>query len=749
VVLASSNPIMGGITDAEGYFRIDKVSLGRHTLRFSCVGYQEAVAHGILVSAGKETMIEMKLEESVILMQDIVISAGNGFEVTNEMATLSARMFNVDETRRYAGSFNDPSRMASNYAGVSGVNDGRNDIIIRGNSPMGLLWRLEGLDIPNPNHYAALGTTGGPVSILNNNLLSNSEFYTGAFPAMYGNAISGVFDLNLRKGNHEKREFLGQIGFNGVELGMEGPFIKGSKSSYLANYRYSVPALFSGLGLSPGTGTATPYYQDMAFNVNIPMNNGRLSFFGIGGLSHIDLLGSGTSAEEAKKDLYGDLSFDVYNTAQMGVAAISHLHFFNKTTYWQNSFAVSYAGFGVKVDTVIRNPNLEIEGVADFINSDYIQTKYTYGTQLNKKVSARNTLTTGLSAEVYQMDLIRENLWKQRATVNEIAFDGATVLLKSYLAWQHKFTDKWILNSGVNYQCLTLNKNSREIEPRIGLKYQFRNNQSISMGYGKHSQMQGMEIYFIETATPFGKAKTNRDLGFTLSNHFVAAYNWQMRPDLLLKIEGYYQNIDRVPVRSSPSLFSMLNAGADFGLPNEDSLVNAGTGYTNGLELTLEKFFSDSYYFLVTGSLFDSKYKGSDGVLRNTAFNGNYVMNGLFGKEWRVGKRNNSFAIDAKYTVAGNRRYIPIHVEASIQQGKTIYDYSGAYQDRYLRYMRVDTKFTFRKQHRRVTEEFTLDIQNVLNNKNPYRESYNVLTETVGMTYQLGIWPMMQYRILF
>lgn len=142
------------------------------------------------------------------------------------MATVSARSFTVEETSRYAGSLNDPSRMAANYAGVSSTSDARNDIIIRGNSPLGVLWRLNGMEIPNPNHFGSLGTTGGPVSILNNNLLDKSDFLTGAFPAEYGNALAGVFDLQMRSGNNEKTEFLGQVGFNGFELGAEGPIGK-------------------------------------------------------------------------------------------------------------------------------------------------------------------------------------------------------------------------------------------------------------------------------------------------------------------------------------------------------------------------------------------------------------------------------------------------------------------------------------------------------------------------------------------
>ncbi|MGK7394978.1 MAG: TonB-dependent receptor [Candidatus Cyclobacteriaceae bacterium M3_2C_046] len=754
VLVVGTDPVLGAVTDADGYFRIKQVPIGRIDLKLTYVGYNEAYLPNLQVSSGKEVIVQVKMEESVEMLKDLVITASdqNKMELMNEMATVSARTFNVEETQRYAGSRNDPARMASNFAGVSGANDGRNDIIIRGNSPTGLLWRLEGMDIPNPNHFAALGTTGGPVSILNNNLLSDSEFFTGAFPAMYGNAVSGVFDLQMRNGNRDKHEFLGQLGFNGLELGAEGPFQKGSGSSYLVNYRYSLPAVFDVLGLNAGTGNAVPYYQDLSFKLNFPTKKGRLSLFGIGGISNIDLLGSETTAEEAQEDLYGDMSLDIYNKAKMGVSGLSYLRFIGKNAYWKNSMAVSYSNFTADLDTVIRDPELRVIEANDYVYNDFDQTKYTYNTLFNKKFNSRNTLTAGFIADLYQMNLQRDILiqGQERDLPNSIGFAGNTVLMQGYLAWQHKFNHQWTLNSGLHYQHLTLNENSRALEPRLGVKYQFLPNQSLSLAYGRHNQMQGMEVYFVETALPNGTIiTTNKSLGFTTSNHFIASYDWMIRPNLRLKLEAYYQDISNVPVEQQPSHFSMLNAGADFGLPDTDSLVNQGTGFNQGLEFTLEKFFSQSYYFLLTGSFFEARYKGSDGIERNTAFNGNYVINALAGKEWAVGRKNNSIAVDLKFTTAGNRRYIPIDLSASQQAGYAVFDNERAFQDRFADYLRTDLKFTFRKEHKKITEEYVIDIQNVTNNQNLFSQRYNAITGTIGNTYQLGLWPIAQYRILF
>ncbi len=754
VMVLDSEPVKGTVTDIDGYFRFEKVDIGRVGLRFSFVGYHEVVMPQVQVDAGKEVILRVRMVESVNMMNDVVINArkANNYEVTNELATLSARGFNVDETMRYAGSRNDPARMASNFAGVSGANDARNDIIIRGNSPTGLLWRLEGLNIPNPNHFAATGTTGGPVSILNNNLLADSEFYTGAFPAGYGNAVSGVFDLSLRNGNNEKREYLAQIGFNGLELGAEGPFKKGAKSSYLAHYRYSVPALVQELNLNTGTGSAVPYYQDVSFKLNFPVNQGKISLFGIGGKSHIDLLGSETTAEDIEDNLYNGSDLDIYNKSETGVVGLDYLKFIGKKSYLKNTIAWSGTAFGAEVDTVFRNEQFDVIDVQPYASNDIRESKISWTSVFHHKSNVRNLIEAGVLLDYIGSSMDREifELSNGRPNLNGINYTGNSFMIQSYVSWQHKFNDQWTVNSGLHYQQLTLNDNSRALEPRIGVKYQINSWQSLRIAYGRHHQAQPMTIYFTETRLSDGsKNITNNDLGFTGSDHFVMGYSRMITPNLKLVVEAYHQRLFDVPVERSESLFSMLNFGTDFGFPDADSLVNEGTGSNTGIEMTLEKYFSNSWYFLMTGSFFESTYTASDGIERNSAFNGNHVVNGLFGKEWSLGKKGNAIAFDLKFTHAGNRRYIPIDLEASRQAGYSVYDEEKAYEDRYPDYFRADIKVTFRMQMRRITQEWVLDIQNVTGHQNVFMERYDPLTEEIATTNQLGMWPMVQYRILF
>lgn len=251
VIVMGSDPILGAAADIDGNFRIDNVPIGRVTLQITSVGYEDKTIPNLLINSAKEEILNVTLQESVSTLDEIVIKANvSQGEALNEMAIISAHTFSVEETQRFAGSFDDPARMVSAFAGVSGNTEGNNDIIVRGNSSKGILWRLEGIAIPNPNHFAGEGSTGGPINALSSKMLSNSDFFTGAFAPEYGDATSGVFDMKLKNGNNENKEYTAAFSTLGLDMTAEGPFKEGGRSSYIANYRYSAfgPARSSWVG---------------------------------------------------------------------------------------------------------------------------------------------------------------------------------------------------------------------------------------------------------------------------------------------------------------------------------------------------------------------------------------------------------------------------------------------------------------------------------------------------------------------
>ncbi|MFH1004299.1 MAG: TonB-dependent receptor [Bacteroidota bacterium] len=748
VMLLNVSPVVGTTTDINGRFVLPNVPIGRVGVQFSFVGYNQTVLNNMILTSGKELILNVSLEESVKMLSDVIIVAKhNKANPLNEMATVSARSFSIDETNRYAGTLADPSRMAANFAGVAVSGDSRNDIIIRGNSPMGLLWRLDGINIPNPNHFGALGTTGGPVSMLNNNLLDNSDFMTGAFPAEYGNALSGAFDLRMRTGNNEKHEFVGQMGFNGFELGAEGPLTKNHNGSYIVNYRYSVMDIMNALGIKIGY-TAIPQYQDLSFKIDLPTGTkyGRFSLFGIGGKSYIELL------DKNKQE--GDFSVtpfdnDVYFGSNMGVLGFSHIYFFNEKTKQTVNLAISGTQNTVTVDSLYNNKEDKFLSYGQKSS----EIKYSLCYNINKKINASNTFNTGIIADVYDFNYNDSALQRVRPTINYITihkFNGNSSLMQAYIKWQHKFSDKLILNTGIHYQQFLLN-NSLAVEPRLGIKWNIDSKQSISTGVGMHSQLQPMSIYFYETHNSDNTyTRTNNNLDFSKSNHFVVAYDNAFATNWRVKTEIYYQQLYDIPVETTKSTFSVLNIGADFVIPDVDNLKNNGTGDNRGVELTIEKFFNKDYYFLITASLFDSKYKGSDGIKRNTAFNGGYTLNALAGAEFNLDKKNSKvITINTKVNYAGGKCYIPTLLAESQLQHKAVYDYAHAYEKHYPDYSRVDIKIGFKLNLRKITQEWDFEIQNILNRKNIFQQIYNPKKGDIQTEYQLGIFPMMTYRILF
>ena len=241
ILLVGSDPLVGATTDIDGNFKLEKIPVGRQSFKASFMGYEDVVVSEILVATGREVAINIEMKQSVTKLAGVTVRAKNNkSEPINHMASVSATQLTVESTSRVAAGINDPGRTAQSFAGVSSADDENNELVIRGNSPRGMLWRMEGIEIPNPNHFSnGEGGSGGGVCALSTQVLANSDFFTGAFPAEYGNALSGVFDLSMRNGNSEKREYALQLGVMGVQAALEGPIRKGSEASYLFNYRYS------------------------------------------------------------------------------------------------------------------------------------------------------------------------------------------------------------------------------------------------------------------------------------------------------------------------------------------------------------------------------------------------------------------------------------------------------------------------------------------------------------------------------
>ena len=758
----------GVVADVNGNFRFDQVPVGRHTLKFSFIGYQDVVLNNIVVDAGKEVILDVEMQESLAQLSEIVVKARRNGTASNEMAMVSARQFSVEETDRYAGSRGEPARMASNFAGVQGADDSRNDIVIRGNSPSGLLWRVEGVAIPNPNHFAIPGTTGGPVSIINNKYLANSDFFTGAFPAEFGNGTAGVFDLKLRNGNNSKHEFMFQFGFLGTEAMAEGPINKEKGSSYLATYRYANLWLFNKSGVDIGT-AAVPKYQDGFLKLNFPQKNGaNLALWGFGGNSTIDILISDQTLEE--RNIFGSNDRDQYYSTRMAVGGLTYSKPVNKRTFLKATMAASTNLQDANHDYLLLNRDNEGNPVIDgdrysirqFIPIlDYVfdERKLSGVFSVNHKFSARSTLKYGVNAE-----LVNFQSYDSARVVTPLPEPAITnwntrwlsdryyTQLQPYLQWKYFLNDKWTVNLGATSFYSSVNRNSfSPIEPRAGVSYEPGNGNKFNLATGLHSQMQSPYTYFYGINLSENKLNyLNPDMGLTKSWHFVAGYNRLLGKNMRFLFETYYQHLFQIPIEErAGSSFSMVNAGSGFSRIFPNRLVNEGTGRNYGVELTLEKFFSEGFYFLTTASLFDAKYKGSDGVLRNTDFNGKYAFNALFAKEFKFSR--SALSLGAKFTAVGGKWYGPVDVSASAAAQEIIYEDAGRNTLQFDPYRRLDAKVDYKINRRGLTHTIAIDLINPLGIQNILSLSYAPQPDGsfIKQEYQLGFLPVFFYRVNF
>ena len=742
VIIRNSDPILGARTDADGNFMIETVPVGRQTVEASYIGYLSNSLENIFITSNRETYLYIKLEESVTSLKEVIITHKlKKDQPINANATVSARTFSIEETERYSGSIGDPARMASNFAGIATICDQRNDIVIRGNSPLGVLWRLDGIDIPNPNHFSSFGASGGPISILNNNLLTNSDFFTGAFPAEYGNALSGVFDLKMRSGNNIKYEFVTQVGMNGFELGAEGPIVH-NKSSFLLNYRYSTLAIVDAMGFKVGI-DAIPFFQDASFKIS--SNNtklGQFSLIGIGGYSYVNDFDSERDTSDLRNGKGEDFTFG----SGMGTLGLIHKLLINNKINIENILSLSYTISHISEDTfstLFPEPSAYYRQKSDERGINYSSTA-------RYKPDPHNVFQAGINLKMLNFQFT-DSIKSGNDFMVNLNQKGNYNLLKSFIQWQHKFTDNLLVYSGLHFIFFTFN-NAFSAEPRAGLKWDFNSSHSLSFGFGLHSQLVPRMFYIVEDeSTPGEYDPLNQKLGFSKSMHTVAGYNWLISSNLRLKLETYYQYLYQIPVKEGNPAYSILNFGDSYfdQLPIIDSLVNEGTGKNYGIELTLEKFLDKGYYALLTGSLYESKYRGFDGIERNSAFNGNFILNTLAGKEFKIGKYN-FLSLDLKVTYAGSLRYVPYDIEqVAPDYYMQVFDWSRAYQKRRNDYFRLNGRFGYKLIMKKFSMELAVDFMNITNHRDIFTEYFNSTTGVVKYSYQFPFLPIGFLRFQF
>lgn len=734
----------GSVTDSLGNFEIHEVPIGRYSLTFRHVNYKYYVEPEIELKSAKPLIFQIYLVETVQVLDEVVVESEGSWNLNSP----NKRPITVEQTLRYAANYYDPARLSTSFPNVIAANDQANNLVIKGNTPNSMNWKLQGANILNPNHLTNAGTfsdrptqNGGGVTILSSQVLATSDFLSGTFDAEYGNSLSGVMDLNFKAGNESDFKFMGQASLLGLEFAAEGPLSKNG-GSFLVNYRYSTVGLLSAMGVD--FGGEKIYFQDLSFNMVFPESKaGEFTFFGIGGISSNRFTALRDSTEwEVQKDR-SDILYD----GKMAAIGITHSIRLGSRTSWR-----SVVAFSTKQDfreswylnDLYTSDSLSL----DDINSDLLSIR----TEFSSKIGKGKTLLAGVYFDGLEDDL--SSFIENTTTGNSRVFAWGELkgwMIQPYMAYSHNISAKFSYELGIRYNYFTWNSEV-SAEPRASVYWFLSDRQTLYFRYGSHSQRQRSMVYLgSEPGTDLNDLliHPNLSLGFSKSSNFVAGTSMGINENTTLAAEIYYQIISDVPVeRSQPGSFSVLNLLEQYA---SVPLVNTGKGSNYGLEVSLQRTFSKDFYYLTGVSLSEANYKGSDDVSRDARYNSRYSFHFTGGKEFRKISENKEkvFGVNLKLLYLGGFRDTPIDLAASRTNHRTIYIEDEAFEIKLNDYVRLDLRLSWEKNKPKYTRTWSIDIQNVLNIENDAFYYYDTQQDDVLLEKQLGIIPVLAYRVEF
>ncbi|SEJ15505.1 CarboxypepD_reg-like domain-containing protein [Dyadobacter sp. SG02] len=720
----------GTATDDAGLFRFEGAGVGRHVLKVSFVGYQTLVVSEILLESGKENVQEIRLSATGRQLQEATVSG------SRPPAFNSVQAITAEQTLRYAATYLDPARVATSFAGVAAANDQANGLVVRGNSPNSMQWRLEGVEIVNPNHLSNAGTfsdrptsTGGGVNILSTQLMGTSYFMSGPFPAQYGNATGAILDMNLRKGNDERTEFTGQASLIGLDIAAEGRLSKKSKASYLVNYRYSFTGLLGAMGVSFGGEDIR--FQDLSFNLNFPTaKGGKFTIFGMGGISENTFKpDKDTTTWEFEKDgryvLYKNKMGAAGATLDQPVGRRASL----RTVLVASGLNTSRKAF--QVDPVTMQ-NRELLG-----NDGIVNGKISFNTTLTYKVNPGITFKGGvyMTSQRYETPPVSPNP------------EVKSWYMQPFVNWSHVM-GAFVADVGLHGMISRVSSPGTKIsalaEPRVSLKWLAAADKQLSVSYGLHSQLQSPNVY----SSAYGMTDMGRnfDLKPTRSHQITLAYQQFFKKGSSLKIEAYWQHQFDVPVgadmRDNYSTVNLIEERPNVRLYNE------GTARNYGMEATFQKYLTDRFYMLVSGSLYQATYTDYLGLRHDSRFDGGHTFSLTTGKEFKA-SRGGLWGVNAKILWLGGFRDKPIDAEYSAVLKQTIYEYQSAYTVKMKDYFRPDLRIYWKKDRAKYNRTLAIDLQNVSGTKNEAYRYFDTRQKRVVVQHQLGLIPVVSYRVEF
>lgn len=732
-------------SDTEGNFVITRVPVGRHSIRVSYVGYEPLVLKEQLLSSGKEMVLSLKMHESVAELGEVVVKPRSNKQMPlNDMAQVGARMFSVEEANRYAGGMADPARTASMFAGVAS-GGATNGISIHGNSPQMLQWRIEGVEVNNPNHFAEITEAGGGIfTSLNGTVLANSDFLTGAMPAEFGNALSGAFDMKMRTGNNNKHEHAIQIGTLGVDFASEGPIGKSKngcpRASYLVNYRYSFLEIAKKLH-AINMEKETLDYQDLSGKLNMPTCKAGTFALWFTGL--IDRYINDVPEKDEWETLW-DMN-DSWSNQKSWAGGLTHNYRFRNGGTLHSSIAYTGNYQNLRTndydDNMTKTPDMKGRNLSWNVM---------IGVQYQHKFSSRYTMQNGFDHQHIDFNTWLDHVAEVGGPLLRIyQSEGNTGLTRAYTSHKIALSRRLSAVAGANVMWFNLN-DQWLLEPRASIEYKTSASSSVAIAYALNSRKETTDTYFVQISDGNGNAANpNKNLGLTRSHHISASFSQRLGENAIIKIEPYWQYLFDVPVETG-STFSILNHNLFY---QDRALVNEGVGRNYGIDLTLERYLKDGLYGMFTATVFKSEYRDAQGEWHNTRHDRTFVTNILGGKEWMVGKsKKNVFGFNGRFTLMGGDRYTPMPEGLTLEEVMKRPDHSIPEDgDKpFSKQMGLNTGFAFSVKYtingKRKATHLILEYLKV---RSFQGKTFNIKTHEVEDKFTSLTFPNIAYRLEF
>lgn len=714
-------------TDTTGQYVFQNLRLGYYTLEVWHSGYSPMKFREIYIAGGKETVLDIAYDRDF----DLPLLSITGAAARRPPQPLSEIPLTREQTLRFPATFFDPARLAMTYPGVMNNDDQANGLSIRGNSPAFVRWRLEGVDVVNPNHLTNAGTisdrpmaAAGGVLMFSAQLLDNSSLLTGSFPAGYGDALGGIMDINLRRGNSRQHEFTAQAGLIGLDFAAEGPLLQKGKNSYLVNYRYSTVGLLGQMGISFGDEEID--FQDLSFKLNFQgKNGGEWSLFGLGGLSNnVFEHKTDSVAIEAFKDF-----FDIDYQSKTGIIGLSNWSPLGKKGWVK--FTIAASG-----QTNERSSVSEADEYKQYGSNDELE---------ESKVSGTATLSQRLSAQIRLMagSMLTRQYFRGESVVNlspqEIARHEFFVAQPwANILWNSK-NEKTAVRLGL-HSLIFPYKDRISAEPRLTVMQTLAPNHRLALSAGQYSQV-----------APLWLLKDELDI--MRAWHAGLNYSWAINSGWIFRTELFWQRqTDSGVDENTASTFSLLNEN-DYRIYLQKELIYNGLGENKGVEISVERYLSGGWFVLANATLFKSDYRGSDRVWRPARWDARHVFNFTGGREWQRDKRPGhvrAFGVNGRLGWSGGLRAMPVDATASAAAGATVFDDNDGFSINQKDYFRLDLRVYWKRSFSdRRNSTFAMDFQNATMQENVAYQYFDPFTKKVETKYQLGLIPNISWRLEF